>query len=841
MQCAAQPKAGTSKNFLEESVLNHCPTGARRRASPRLRARLSLLAAGLCLAGLAHAQTVRVDIPAQPLAQALQRLAAQSGARIVLAPGAAAARPAPAVQGELGVDAALAQLLAGSGLVAQRAADGGFEVVAAPAAGAAPETLAEVTVEATSVAGAPPVYAGGQVGKGARLGVLGNMEVMDAPFSVTSYTAKTIEDQQARSIADVLIADPAVRQASPSAYGLEFYQLRGFLAYGEDIAMSGMYGVLPYGRIPVELAERVEVLRGPGALLYGQSPSGAVGGTINVVPKRAEDDPLTRVTASFATDRQFGGGVDLGRRFGDRKQWGVRINASTMSGETPTDFMSSRRRIAGVGLDYRGDRTRFSLDLYDQRFRTGDGIGIFAQFSTPVVPKAPKANTNFFPGTFMDASDTGGMFRGEVDILDNLTAYLGYGQRHHYYTGYLSTAARNVDAQGNFCGGNVPGCSNPTTLPPGTGYNDTRSLEAGLRGHFRTGPVRHDWNIGGQQMSIDNGSSTTRLTPAFFSSIYNPTRVPLTGADYLPLPRTHTELSSYAVTDTMSFLDDRLKLTLGLREQRVALQGFTPLSNNVNSPLSNLVAATSHYSASKTTPMAGVVFKPVPNVSLYGNYIEGLTSGSMVSDTNATNYGETIPPLPTQQVELGVKWDLGTWTNTLAIYQIKRPSTINVYTTPTNYSVDASGEQTNRGLEWSVFGEVTRGVRLLGGVAFTDAELTRTARGVNQGNVPPASPKWKANLGGEWDVPAVPGLTLTGAVIYNSAAWLNSANTQRNPSWTRLDLGARYATQAAGYPLTVRATVQNATNRGYWDASWRDGLAILGAPRTFLLSASVDF
>jgi len=802
----------------------------------------------LCAAAgvFAQVRVQAIDLPAQPLDAALAALSRQTGARIAYPADRARSLQAPAVQGTLTPDEALARLLAGSGWRALPAADGGYEIVPAVAAQAATadpadaSTLAAVTVTATSVSGAPPVYAGGQVAKGARLGVLGNTDIMDAPFSVTSYTAKTIEDQQARSIAEVLIADPSVRQASPSAYGLEFYQLRGFLAYGEDIAMSGMYGVLPYGRIPVELAERVEVLRGPGALLYGQSPTGAVGGTINVVPKRAEDDPITRLTASYASKGQLGGAVDLGRRFGYRKQWGVRINASTMSGDTPTDDMSTRRRIAGVGLDYRGERTRFSLDLYDQRYRTNDGIGIFAQFSTPVVPKAPKASTNFFPGTYMDASDTGGMFRGEVDILDNLTVYLGYGQRHHDYSGYLSTAARNVDALGNFCGGIQPGvCTNPTTLPPGTGYNDTRSLEAGLRGHFRTGTVRHDWNIGGQDMNIDNGSSTTRLTPAYVSNIYNPVRVPLTGSDYLPLPRSRTELSSFAITDTMSFVDDRLKVTLGLREQRVGLLGFTPASANLNSPLSNLVTVSSSYNARRTTPMVGVVFKPVPDVSVYGNYIEGLTSGSLVSDTRATNYGEVIPPLQTKQVELGVKWDLGTWTNTLAIYQIKKPSAINVYTGDA-YAVDGSGEQRNRGVEWSVFGQVSRSVRLLGGVAFTDGELTRTARGVNQGNTPPAAPKWKVNLGGEWDVAGVPGLTLSGIVVYNSAAWIDSANTQRAPSWTRLDLGARYATQFGSYPVTFRATLQNATNRGYWDASWRDGLAILGAPRTFLLSASVD-
>lgn len=829
------------------------PAGRRLRGAASLRRPTATLLAALSLCGALHAQqgapadaARAIDIPAQPLSSALAAWTQQTGQALTFPAAALPSLQAPAVQGTLGADEALGRLLAGSGWQARRLADGRYALApadtAAATAGADGQTLSTVTVEATSVAGAPPVYAGGQVARGARLGVLGNVDVMDAPFSVTAYTSKTLEDQQARSIADVLIADPAVRQASPSAYGLEFYQLRGFLAYGDDITWSGMYGVTPYGRVPVELADRVEVLRGPGALLYGQSPNGAVGGSINLVPKRAENDPITRLTANYASDRQLGGAIDLGRRFGDRQQWGVRINAASTSGDTATDDMSTRRRVAGVGLDYRGDRTRFSLDLYDQRYRTDDGIGAFAQFSGTTVPKAPKASTNLFPGTYMDASDSGAMFRGEVDLLDNLTAYLGYGQRHHYYTGYLSTAARNVDAAGNFCGGVRPGiCTNATTLPPGTGYNDTRATEAGLRGHFRTGAVKHDWNLAGQQLTIDAGQSTTRLTPAYSSNIYNPARIPLTTADYTPLQRSHTSLQSVALTDTLSMFDDRLKLTLGLREQRVFLEGFTPLSSNLASVQSNFVTRTSSYRASKTTPAVGALFKITPQLSVYGNYIEGLTSGSQVTDTAATNYGQTIPPLPTKQIELGAKWDLGTWTNTLAVYQIKRPSTINVYTTPTRYSVDAEGEQTHRGVEWSTFGQVAKGVRMLGGVAFTDAELTRTARGVNQGNTPPAAPKWKVNIGGEWDVPMVQGLTLTGTVIYNSAAWLNSANTQRAPAWTRLDLGARYATQAAGYPLTLRATLQNATNRGYWDASWRDGLAILGAPRTFLLSATVDF
>lgn len=807
---------------------------ARPAPSPRKkhrRMRASALCAALLAAGALHAQPgpLAVDVPAQPLDTALSTLARQAGVRIVYPVEQARRIQAPAVQGTLPVEEAIARLLAGGGWRVTPTAGGGYEIVATSEPTDA-RSLSAVTVEANSVSGAPPVYAGGQVAKGARLGILGNVDIMDAPFSITAYTAKTIEDQQARTVADVVAADPSIRLGSPSTYGLEFYQARSFTLYGYDISMSGMYGVLPYGRIPVEIADRVEVLRGPGAMLYGQSPSGAVGGGINIVPKRADDEPLTRVTTTYASDAQAGIAVDLGRRFGERNQWGVRINGAASSGDTNIDNQSVRRHVGAVGLDYRGERVRFSLDAYDTRYRSNGGAGAFALFSTPYVPAVPKPSTNLFPGTFHDSYDAGGMVRGEVDITDSITAYLGVGQRHHSEIGYLASAARNVDAFGNFSG----------NLYPGTGYNNTHAMEAGLRGSFRTGPVRHDWNIGGTSLNIYAGASSTRATPFYRSNIFYPTPMQLISADYPSIPTSRNELDSVAIADTMSFAEDRVKLTLGLREQRVQTVGYSPLSSNVNSAQNLLTYVSSAYDAKRTTPLVGIVFKPVPDVSLYANYIEGLTSGSTVGDRAATNYGEVIPPMQTKQAEIGVKWNLGTWTNTFAIYQIKKPSQINVYT-GSSYAVDASGEQRNRGVEWSVFGQVAKGVRLLGGVAFTDAELTRTSRGTYQGNTAFASPRWKLNLGGEWDVPGVAGLTLTALAIHNSGQWLNSANTQRIPAWTRFDIGARYATQVSGKPVTFRATVQNVTDKAYWDAGFRDGLAALGAPRAVLLSASVDF
>jgi outer membrane receptor protein involved in Fe transport len=101
--------------------------------------------------------------------------------------------------------------------------------------------------------------------------------------------------------------------------------------------MNGLFGLAPSTRIPLEMIERVEVLKGPGSLANGVGPSGSVGGSINVVTKRAADVPLTRLTTTYMGKAQFGTHLDVGRRFGEDNQWGVRVNGVLRNGEGNID------------------------------------------------------------------------------------------------------------------------------------------------------------------------------------------------------------------------------------------------------------------------------------------------------------------------------------------------------------------------------------------------------------------------------------------------------------------------------------------------------------------------
>ena len=119
--------------------------------------------------------------------------------------------------------------------------------------------------------------------------------------------------------------------------------------------------------------------------------------------------------------------------------------------------------------------------------------------------------------------------------------------------------------------------------------------------------------------------------------------------------------------------------------------------------------------------------------------------------------------------------------------------------------------------------------------------MAKTAGGANDGKQAPGVPRLNLNLGGEWDTAFLPGLTLNARAIRTGSQYVNVANSQDIPAWTRFDLGARYVVKTGHTPVTLRATLENLLDKSYW-ASSPEGLGIaLGAPRTLLLSATVDF
>ncbi len=237
--------------------------------------------------------------------------------------------------------------------------------------------------------------------------------------------------------------------------------------------------------------------------------------------------------------------------------------------------------------------------------------------------------------------------------------------------------------------------------------------------------------------------------------------------------------------------------------------------------------------------MAGVVFRLRDNVSFYSNYIEGLSQGPTAPvDTGLVNAGQVFPPYKSKQYEAGLKVDWGTLLTTLSVYEISQPNSI---TQDNRFSLD--GEQRNRGIEMNIYGEVNRTLRVMAGTSLVDAKITKAA-GTTLGKKAIGVPKTQLKLGAEWDAPFAAGLTLTAQATYNASQYTNADNTLKAPSWTRLDIGARYATRISGKSVIFRAHVDNVFNRNYWAGVTKSGGAgylLLGAPRTWMLSATVDF
>ncbi len=793
---------------------------------PRFNAKPLALSIALLLAPLAvHAQAanwpataVEVRIAAQPLADALNDWARQTKIELIVSPALVAGKTAPAVSGSLTPRQALERLLAGSGLAA--AVDGSAVVIKkAPPASSGEKTLPAVVVTGgADLAGAlPKAYAGGQLARGGRLGMLGNVDIMDSPFHVTGFTAQAIQNQQASTIAEVVARDPSVRSTAPSGDVADAFFIRGF-PIGDnnigEIAFDGLYGVAPNYRLMADYAERVEVLKGPAAMIYGMSPNSGVGGGINVVPKRAEDD-LTRVRADYSTRSQVGGHVDLSRRFGAERQFGVRVNGSHHDGDTPIDHQSRKATLGAMALDYQGERLRATLDLIDQRENV-DAPSRRPWLSAGLaVPDAPDSRKNVTQRwEWYESREQSALLRAEYQAHEQLSVFASFGKAQTEIDRFFNTPVI-VNAAGN-----------TTVTPTRANFDVVRSsAEAGVRSRFTTGPVKHQVTLQWSQYEDRLGLGTV-AGQAYASNIYAPVDRPAQNvAAPTTVPKRSTNrLGGIALADTLSMFDERLQVMLGLRRQEI-------LSDNFNTG----GVKTSSYDKSAVTPMVGLVIRPWQRVSVYANHIEGLSKGDTAPNT-AVNAGEVFAPYKARQQEIGVKVDHGRLMTTLSVFQITRPSG---QMTGNRFSAD--GEQRNRGVELSAYGAVGDGLRLYAGATWIDAELTKTSNPATLGNTAVGVPAVQLALNAEWDVPLLAGVTLTGGLIHSGKQYANQANTQRLPAWTTLDLGARYRTALAGQPLTIRADLRNVSDQGYWAGSSTWGTLIAGAPRTFLLSATLDF
>ncbi|ASY74979.1 TonB-dependent receptor [Pectobacterium polaris] len=683
-----------------------------------------------------------------------------------------------------------------------------------------------IVVEAKDAEAVQGLVAGGMSARSSSTGLLGKKDVMDTPFNVSNMTSSFIENKQAQTLGQVVAHDASVRVSSSQGGLLDSYYIRGFpLNEGNlsDIAMNGVYGVAPNYQLMTDYIERVEVLKGPSALLYGLSPNSSVGGVINAVTKRPTTvGNLTRLTTSWQSDSQLTQHADISRVYAldNNNLLGVRFNGNYGYGDTVWDGSDKRTQVGALGLDFSSERFRATLDLITQHLKTRAPSRPYSFAPGVTVPDAPDGNNNISqPWGFWHSKDQSVLLHTEYDLADNVTWFTDLGGS----SAHVSRLSEQVPQVTNNNGDVSSAVGN---------YRFTTSrytLATGVRADVETGSVTHKLSAqtsyyrDRQATGIGNGT-------AINSNIYNPVSSPAQNVAAPPsvYKRSSTALSGIALADTLGFWNDALQVTGGLRYQQIKSDNFVPGNS----------APSSSYDKNAITPMVGVVVKPWQHVSLYANYIEGLSKGD-IAPANASNPGQVLAPYKSKQYEAGVKVDaLGT-ISTLSIFQITKPSGALVNGTGSEFVT--ANEQRNRGIELDVVGSPLEDLRLTGGVMLLDAELTKSVTPGAQGKRAPGTSRFQANAGVEYDLPFLRDLTLNANVTHNGKQNVNTINTQSIPSWTTVDFGARYKTRIYNAPTTFRADVLNAFDRNYWSGVTSFSTVSQGTPRTLMLSVAVDF
>jgi len=695
-------------------------------------------------------------------------------------------------------------------------------------------TLGTVTVNASadaSAQGLSPAFPGGQVARGGRAGILGTKDNMETPFSITSYTNEFIQDRQARSVGDLLRNDPFINVARGFGNFQESYFIRGFVLSSDDVAYNGLYSLLPRQYIATELFERVEVLRGASAFLTGATPSGnGLGGTVNLLPKRAPNEPLSRVTVGTGSGGYGNVAADIARRFGPDGSTGIRVNVATRDGATGIDDEKLKTSVASVGMDWRSRDVRLSGDIGwqdNQLKQTRPSVTPFGATSIPT----PDAHVNFAqPWTYSSERDVFGTLRGEWDLNSSVTAWAAYG-------------ARRGDESNRLAGFNL--------TDGGTGdgftyrYDNQRedqvdTGEVGLRGKLRTGDVGHEWVLAAASFrSTEKNAYKMDFFNTQATNLFNPVFSPLpafSGAEFhggnldAPGRTNRIALTSYAIGDTLSFAGDRVLLTLGARHQQIHTTAYD----------FDTGAVTTDYDQGHTSPAASIVWKLDPRISLYANYIEGLSKGD-VAPTGTLNAGTPLAPYVAKQKEVGLKYDGGRLGAGVALFSTERPRATGAGIGET---FTAGGKDRHQGVELSAFGEPVRGVRVLGGITWLAAKQVETGDAATDGKRVIGVPKTQGSIGVEWDVPGVRGLAVDGRVVGGGSRYADAGNTLKVAGYGRIDAGVRYLMDVQGKLVTLRARVDNLADRNYWASTGGypgQGYMVVGAPRTFNVSASVDF
>jgi iron complex outermembrane receptor protein len=653
--------------------------------------------------------------------------------------------------------------------------------------------------------------------KTAGTALFGAGDVRETPFSVNIVNSTEIKNRQATTFIGALRADPAVASefGADDGYIFEAFSIRGFFVTNQ-IYDGHLIEAYYTSRTP-ETTERIEVLRGPAAFRYGFT---APGGVINIVTKQPTSTPLRSLTGSVTDYGRIGAHLDLGGRVGEDARFGYRLNAVASGGDAVFDDSTKDRRILALATDYRlssATTLYLSLEHSDVEGRGGGMDGyrrVYADADGRLLDPIPDPRRQWLPSW--------GYGKAQEDVAGLRVAW------QFAPDWVFDTSARYARKREEVWGGVNFG---PTWSANGDhtlDYNgyiwepQTTSLTSFVQGTLRAGATRHRVTAGVSRtdITIDFSLAANAFSNTVQSNYFNPAVLPEAAPDWLPA------VNGGKRTQEGVFVSDQIDIgrwhpLLGLRWSR-----FDAETDAFNPRPSKSIEA---------TPLLGVTYDWSESSMLYASYATGLEDGGR-APIGTDNAGAQMPALDTKSVEFGFKADVlrGAATFDAALFRIEKTA---AFTNAANVFVQ-QGRQVHQGLEVLAKGRFARALEISAGAQLLDAQFEGNP--ATDGQRPANVPRLRAVFSGDYDLAAVPGLTLTGLVSHTGKREINVPNRGQTRADTLLDLGVRYETRSGASRVTGRLNVENVFDRRYWNTVSFNG-AETGTPRTVKASVEVQF
>ena len=771
-----------------------------------------------------QATTARTyNLPAGSLSTTLNQIASQSGITLAIDPALVAGKSSAPVSGTFEGTTALREALRGTGLQLQQSGGGAYALV--PVVEGA-LTLGDVNVNASAVAEGSE--AAGYVSENiSNVGALGSMKLQDTPYSMSVTSQALLKNMQATSLDDVFKRNPFTQMFSPTGAGYaSAVNIRGFSGAGNlNIANDGLrFSTLADAGNFLEETEQLEVITGLTGFLYGPATPG---GLANYVLKRPTYDTYRSVTVGNAGGDNYYLHGDFGGKIDDEGKFAYRLNLLTQDGQTAIDMQKRRRELISLAVDWNvSDDLQIQFDASHKKTEIHGLTSYWFFGDQGLRPRASQLDNNKLYSqkwAFSDNETDKGGVRATWRLNDTFTLRGAF-------------ATQKFTEENTYTGPTVysPGVYTQPLYAFAPIEHQENSAYLFLDAAFATGAIGHKMTLGyqGNDSRVKQYEDHIPSDGSQYADVGGGA-LPFGSSEQVSKPgysighgskhlASTSQSNNFLIGDVITFNDQWSSIVGDTRTQ---------IKSYANDFIYSSPAKKTRYDESKTSPSVSLIYKPVPWLTTYATYIEGLQAGG-TAPYNAMNAGELFAPQVSKQYEVGAKATVGDALLTLALFNIEKPNGYldgdMVYT--------ESGTQVNNGLEFSVTGKVTPQLTVIGGFTLLDPKVKDADNKANDGNAPVDVAKQLAKLYAEYDINAVPGLALTGGAFYTGKQYTDVANDYQLPSFTTFDAGARYRMKVSQNDLTLRMNVSNLANKEYWLNSH-----YIGDPRTVQFSAQLEF